>query len=161
VPTSRVAALVTSGVDVIRDPMYNGHAILEKASVVLRLAPSWFRIGSLELPAKLGETDTLRTLVLYIMKVSFPELWLEAEENLPRACVLLAAEVAKLSYNMWVHWQRVGFVHGVMNSDNISLLGVTIDYGPFGFMSTYNRHYVPNTYSLVIKLKGMTINDKI
>jgi len=140
-----VAALITSDVGIVRDPLYNGQPILEKASVVLRVAPSWFRIGSLELPAKLGETATLRELVTYILKVSFPELWQQAKQNLPKACVLLGARVAALSYKMWVDWQRVGFVHGVMNSDNISLLGVTIDYGPFGFMSTFNSRYVPNS----------------
>ncbi|CAB3372861.1 Hypothetical predicted protein [Cloeon dipterum] len=145
VPTSRVAALITSDVDVIRDPLYDGRPIVEKASVVLRLAPSWFRIGSLELPTKLGEVSTLRTLLQFIIKTSFLDLWSSAEGNLAKASVSFGLKVAKLSYEMWVHWQRVGFVHGVMNSDNISLLGVTIDYGPFGFMSEFNRRYVPNT----------------
>ncbi|XP_065338422.1 protein adenylyltransferase SelO-like [Cloeon dipterum] len=145
VPTSRVAALITSDEGVIRDPLYDGRPIMEKASVVLRLAPSWFRIGSLELPTKLGEVSTLRTLLQFIIKTSFPDLWSSAEENLAKASVSFGLKVAELSYEMWVHWQRVGFVHGVMNSDNISLLGVTIDYGPFGFMSEFNRRYVPNT----------------
>ncbi|XP_059476935.1 protein adenylyltransferase SelO-like [Neocloeon triangulifer] len=145
VPTSRVAALITSDVGVIRDPLYNGNPVVEKASVVLRLAPSWFRIGSLELPVKRGETATLRALLTYLISTSFPELWQKTEKNLAEACVTFGLEVAKLNYKMWVEWQRVGFVHGVMNSDNISLMGVTIDYGPFGFMPAFNRRYVPNT----------------
>lgn len=80
----------------------------------------------------------------YMLETIFPDIWEEAGHKLGEGAVRMGSHVARLVYKTWVHWQRVGFTHGVLNSDNVSLLGVTIDYGPFGFLSAFNPRYVPN-----------------
>lgn len=70
IPTSRAATIVVSDDEVIRDPMYDGHPLLEKLAVVLRIAPTWFRFGSFELPTKSNETHLLQKLFDFILKVS-------------------------------------------------------------------------------------------
>jgi uncharacterized protein YdiU (UPF0061 family) len=85
--------------------------------------------------------EELKLLVRHVLDT----LLSGTDMTLSEGALLLGAHTAKSVYEAWVHWQRVGFTHGVLNSDNISLLGVTIDYGPFGFMSEYNPRYVPNS----------------
>ncbi|KAF4519376.1 hypothetical protein B566_EDAN008684 [Ephemera danica] len=146
VPTSRVAAIIAGGESVVRDPLYQGQPIAERTAVVLRLAPTWFRIGSLEIHAHLGEVESLRLLVRQVIATLFSNEEWSNSSTFPAGeqYVQMGVRIANLCYDTWVHWQRVGFTHGVLNSDNISLLGITIDYGPFGFLSTYNPRYVPN-----------------
>ncbi|XP_048590420.1 protein adenylyltransferase SelO isoform X2 [Nematostella vectensis] len=140
VPTSRVASLVVSDEQVWRDQFYDGHPIREKAAVVLRLAKSWFRIGSLEILTSNGETDLLRKVVDFVIEQHFNKIKDSKEKYLE-----FFSQVVTKTAHMIAIWQALGFAHGVCNTDNFSLLSMTIDYGPFGFMDTYNSDFVPNT----------------
>lgn len=140
IPTSRAAAIVVSNDQVIRDLLYDGHPKLEKTAVVLRVAPTWFRFGSFELPAKNNEHQLLETLVNFILKEHFPDIDDKSEDKI----LTLLSRICRLTSDLVVAWQTVGFTHGVLNTDNMSVLGITIDYGPFGFMESFNPEYVPN-----------------
>lgn len=141
IPTTRAAALVVSDDHKVwRDKTYSGHAKQERAAIVMRLAQAWYRIGSIEILLKRKEPHTMKILVDFIIKHHFPEL-----ENSDDKYVDWYLEVAHKNLDMVATWQGYGFVHGVLNTDNVSLLGVTIDYGPYGFMDHYYHHYVANT----------------
>lgn len=141
VPTTRALSLVTTGEDVIRDMFYDGRAKPEPGAIVCRVAPSFLRFGSYEIHAARGDIETLRTLVDFTITTEFPHL------GTPSVDVYLKwfAEVCERTADMIVHWMRVGFVHGVMNTDNMSILGLTIDYGPYGWLEGYDPNWTPNT----------------
>ncbi|XP_071480901.1 protein adenylyltransferase SelO-like [Diadema antillarum] len=141
IPTSRALSLIVSEDPVWRDQFYDGHPRQEKAAVVLRLAPSWFRIGSLEILTYNGEIDLLRKLTDFIIRHYFVGVDPEHEDRY----LAFFAEVVSQMADMIARWQSVGFAHGVMNTDNFSILSLTIDYGPFGFLDEYNPRFVPNT----------------
>ncbi|KAM6953392.1 protein adenylyltransferase SelO-like [Aplochiton taeniatus] len=141
VPTSRAASLVVSEEQIWRDRFYNGNVKSEKGAVVLRLAKSWFRIGSLEVLAQAGELDLLRKLLNFVIEEHFPDI----SSNDPDKYLVFYSSVVNETANMIAQWMSVGFAHGVCNTDNFSLLSITIDYGPFGFMESYNPKFVPNT----------------
>ena len=141
VPTTRALSLVASGEAVMRDMFYDGHPQAEPGAIVCRVAPSFLRFGNYELPASRGELPLLRQLVDFTIHRDFPELQGEGE-------VLHAqwfASVCERTAVMIAHWMRVGFVHGVMNTDNMSILGLTIDYGPYGWVDDYDPDWTPNT----------------
>jgi len=141
VPTTRALCLITTGEKVMRDMFYNGNPELETGAVVCRVAPSFIRFGSFEIHAARQNVDLLRELVDYTMRTDFPHL------GEPNAETYLAwfKEVCVKTAEMIMHWQRVGFVHGVMNTDNMSILGLTIDYGPYGWLENYDPDWTPNT----------------
>uniref|UniRef100_A0A8C9M5H7 Selenoprotein O n=1 Tax=Panthera tigris altaica TaxID=74533 RepID=A0A8C9M5H7_PANTA len=141
IPTSRVASLVVSDDEVWRDQFYNGNIVKERGAVVLRVAKSWFRIGSLEILAHYGELDLLRTLLDFIIREHFPSVEVAEPNRYVDFFSVVVSETAQLI----ALWMSVGFAHGVCNTDNFSLLSITIDYGPFGFMEAYNPDFVPNT----------------
>ncbi|XP_042542031.1 protein adenylyltransferase SelO-like isoform X1 [Dipodomys spectabilis] len=141
IPTSRAASLVVSDDEVWRDQFYNGNITKERGAVVLRVAKSWFRIGSLEILAHYGELDLLRTLLDFIIHEYFPSVNVRGPNRYVDFFSIVVSEVAQLI----ALWMSVGFAHGVCNTDNFSLLSITIDYGPFGFMEAYNPDFVPNT----------------
>ncbi|XP_050954206.1 protein adenylyltransferase SelO [Labeo rohita] len=141
VPTSRALSLVVSEEPVWRDQFYNGNVTKERGAVVLRLAKSWFRIGSLEILTRTGELDVLRTLLDFIIKEHFKSIAI----NDPDKYVGFFSRVVNETAHLIAHWMSVGFAHGVCNTDNFSLLSITIDYGPFGFMEAYDPNFVPNT----------------
>nr|XP_051676931.1 protein adenylyltransferase SelO, mitochondrial isoform X1 [Oryctolagus cuniculus] len=141
IPTSRAASLVVSDDDVWRDQFYNGNITKERGAVVLRAAKSWFRIGSLEILAHYGELDLLRTLLDFIIQEYFPSVNVKEPNRYVDFFSIVVSETAQLI----ALWMSVGFAHGVCNTDNFSLLSITIDYGPFGFMEAYNPDFVPNT----------------
>ncbi|XP_044149234.1 protein adenylyltransferase SelO-like isoform X2 [Bufo gargarizans] len=141
VPTSRAASLVVSDDVVWRDQFYNGKVTKERGAVVLRVAKSWFRIGSLEILTNSGEFHLLRELVDFIIKEHFPAI-IRTDPN--RVLAFFSIVVSQTA-DMIARWMSVGFAHGVCNTDNFSLLSITIDYGPFGFMENYDADYVPNT----------------
>lgn len=141
IPTSRAASLVVSDDEVWRDQFYNGNIMKERGAVVLRVAKSWFRIGSLEILAHYGELDLLRTLLDFIIQEHFPSV--DVKE--PNRYVDFFSIVVSKTAQLIALWMSVGFAHGVCNTDNFSLLPITIDYGPFGFMEAYNPDFVPNT----------------
>lgn len=141
VPTTRALSLVTTGEKVVRDMFYDGRPQAEPGAIVCRVAPSFLRFGSYEIHSARGDIDTLRQLVDFTITTEFPHL------GTPSVEVYLKwfAEVCERTADMIVHWMRVGFVHGVMNTDNMSILGLTIDYGPYGWLEDYNPNWTPNT----------------
>jgi uncharacterized protein YdiU (UPF0061 family) len=141
VPTTRALSLVTTGESVRRDMFYDGHPRLEPGAVVCRVAPSFTRFGSFEILTARGDVDTLRRLADYTLRHDFPHLGPPS----PRAYLDWFTEVATRTADLIVHWMRVGFVHGVMNTDNMSILGQTIDYGPYGWLEGFEPDWTPNT----------------
>lgn len=141
IPTTRALSLVTTGEEVIRDMFYDGRRQAEPGAIVCRVAPSFLRIGNYELFNSRGDIDNLRLLVDYTLKHHFPQL------GKPSKATYLAwfKQVCMLSADLVVHWMRVGFVHGVLNTDNTSILGLTIDYGPYGWIDNYDPDWTPNT----------------
>ena len=141
VPTTRALSLVLSGDQVLRDVMYDGNPAMEKGAIVCRVAPSFIRFGNFEILAAQQDLKTLKTLVDFTLKHHFAHLGKPSKEVYLR----FFKEVAVRSLEMVMHWQRVGFVHGVMNTDNMSILGLTIDYGPYGWLEGYDHGWTPNT----------------
>ncbi|XP_062567085.1 protein adenylyltransferase SelO-like [Saccostrea cucullata] len=141
IPTSRAAALVVSDDPVMRDQFYDGHPRVERGAVILRLAHSWFRIGSLEILAKNKEFQFLRQLLDFVIENFFLHINTTGKDKYLELYSRIVSDTAELI----AQWQSVGFTHGVCNTDNFSLLSITIDYGPFGFMEDYNPKFVPNS----------------
>jgi uncharacterized protein YdiU (UPF0061 family) len=141
VPTTRALSLTLTGEQVERDMFYDGHPKLEPGAVVCRVAPSFIRFGSFQIFAARGETDVLKQLVDYTIRTDFPHLG----DPSPDVYLQWFEAVCRLTAEMVVHWMRVGFVHGVMNTDNMSILGLTIDYGPYGWLENYDPGWTPNT----------------
>ncbi|XP_046603302.1 protein adenylyltransferase SelO-like [Neodiprion virginianus] len=141
VETTRSAALIVGSDAVYRDQFYSGQIRSERAAILLRVAPSWFRFGSLEILARQGELLHLKMLVDYIIENHFNDINLLEVEN---RYVVLFGRIAHRTVELAVRWQSLGFAHGVLNTDNMSILGLTIDYGPFGFVEAYDSKFVPN-----------------
>ena len=141
VPTSRAATLIVSPDTVMRDIFYNGNAKPEKCAVVLRIASSWFRIGSIEILAKKGETKELNQLMDYILEKHFSNV---KQEDREEWILAMFAHIVDATAHLVAKWMSVGFTHGVLNTDNLSLASITIDYGPFGFLDDYDPNYIPN-----------------
>ncbi len=141
VPTTRSLSLSITGVQVMRDIMYNGNPAYEKGAVVCRVAPSFIRFGNLQIFMARKDTKNLKALVDYTIKHFYPHIKGTGKE----AYIQFYKEVMERSLDMVIHWQRVGFVHGVMNTDNMSILGLTIDYGPYGWLEGYDPDWTPNT----------------
>jgi len=141
VPTTRALSLVGTGENVVRDMFYDGHAAPEPGAIVCRVAPSFIRFGNFELPSSRGDIDLLRQLVDFTIRRDFPHLQGQGE-------ALYAEwfrEVCERTARMIAQWMRVGFVHGVMNTDNMSILGLTLDYGPYGWIDDFDPDWTPNT----------------
>lgn len=126
IPTTRSLAVVTTGESVIRETVMPG-------AILTRVAASHLRVGTFEFAARFGNIDELRALADYTLHRHFPEI--ETTEN---RYLLLLQEVVKRQAALIAQWQLVGFIHGVMNTDNMALSGETIDYGPCAFMDTYD-----------------------
>ncbi|PNS07762.1 protein adenylyltransferase SelO [Solilutibacter silvestris] len=141
IPTTRALSLVTTGDDVLRDMFYDGHPQLEPGAVVCRVAPSFLRFGHFELPAARGDIDLLRRLADFCIDRHFPHLQGSREQRYGE----WFAEICRRSALMVAGWMRTGFVHGVLNTDNMSILGLTIDYGPYGWVDDYDPDFTPNT----------------
>jgi uncharacterized protein YdiU (UPF0061 family) len=141
VPTTRALSLVDTGELVVRDMFYDGNAKPERGAIVCRVAPSFIRFGNFELPASRGDTALLRQLVDFTIRRDFPELRGQGEALYTE----WFAQVCERTARMVAHWMRVGFVHGVMNTDNMSILGLTIDYGPYGWVDNFDPDWTPNT----------------
>ena len=141
VPTTRALSLVGTGEAIVRDMFYDGNPAPEPGAVVCRAAPSFIRFGTFELPASREDVDLLQRLVDFTIDRDFP--WLEGDAAEKRNAWF--AEVCERTAVMVAHWMRVGFVHGVMNTDNMSILGLTIDYGPYGWIDNFDPNWTPNT----------------
>ena len=141
VPTTRALSLVPTGDLVVRDVLYDGNPAPEPGAVVCRVAPSFIRFGNFEIFASRGDEATLKKLADFVIRTQFPNI----DDGSPDCYVALLKEVGELTADMIAEWLRVGFVHGVMNTDNMSVLGLTIDYGPYGWLDDYNPNWTPNT----------------
>jgi uncharacterized protein YdiU (UPF0061 family) len=141
VPTTRALALVATGEPVIRDMFYDGNPEPEPGAVVTRVAPTFVRFGSFEIFASRGETQVLQQLVDYVLVHYFSHLGPPGRDSY----YALFEEVCQRTARLMADWMRLGFVHGVMNTDNMSILGQTIDYGPYGWLDPYELHFTPNT----------------
>ncbi|KAL2557167.1 hypothetical protein Fot_01906 [Forsythia ovata] len=166
IPTTRALCLVTTGNYVARDMFYDGNPKDEPGAIVCRVAQSFLRFGSYQIHASRGkeDLDIVRTLADYTIHHHFPHL-----ENISKSDSLSfitgegddsVVDLTSNKYAAWVvgvaertaslvaRWQGVGFTHGVLNTDNMSVLGLTIDYGPFGFLDAFDPSYTPNTTDL-------------
>ena len=146
VPTTRALSLVTTGEDVIRDMFYDGNAHPEPGAIVCRVAPSFIRFGNFELPAARNDGALLNRLIDFTIAQYFAHLLAAGGSPADEAVRgTWFAEVCERTARTVAHWMRVGFVHGVMNTDNMSILGLTIDYGPYGWVDNFDRDWTPNT----------------
>ena len=132
IPTTRALAIIGSDRPVYREDE-------ETAALVTRLAPSFVRFGSFEVFYYRDQIEPIRELADYVIARYYPEL---ASRDEPYAELL--REVARRTAELMAQWQAVGFSHGVMNTDNMSILGLTLDYGPFGFLDAFNPGYICN-----------------
>ncbi|WP_438977100.1 protein adenylyltransferase SelO [Polaribacter sp.] len=141
VPTTRSLSLSLTGDQVLRDVMYNGNPAYEKGAIVSRISPSFLRFGNFEIFAARNDVKNLKILTDYTIRHHFSHLGNPSKETY----VNFFKEVSECTLDMIIHWQRVGFVHGVMNTDNMSILGLTIDYGPYGWLEGFDFGWTPNT----------------
>lgn len=142
VPTTRALSLVSTGDRVMRDMFYDGNAEYEPGAIVMRVAPTFLRFGNFEMPAVRNELDNLRKLVEWTIAKHYPHI--QGEDKI----LSWYKEIVERTAMLMVEWLRTGFVHGVMNSDNMSILGLTIDYGPYSFVDNYDLNFTPNTTDL-------------
>jgi serine/tyrosine/threonine adenylyltransferase len=146
VPTTRALSLVATGESVVRDMFYDGNPVAEPGAIVCRVAPSFIRFGNFELPASRGDGTLVDTLINFTIRRDFPELLAGGGDPAsPAVREEWFGQVAERTARMVAGWMRVGFVHGVMNTDNMSILGLTIDYGPYGWVDDYDPDWTPNT----------------
>ena len=142
VPTTRALSLVQTGDDVERDMFYDGNAAPEPGAIVCRVAPTFIRFGHFELFASRGESALLKQLIDFTITHYFPHLLALPERE---QIIAWYGEVCERTAKTIAEWMRVGFVHGVMNTDNMSILGLTIDYGPYGWIDNFDPGWTPNT----------------
>lgn len=140
VPTTRALSLVVTGETVVRDMFYDGNPAREPGAIVCRVAPSFLRFGHFEIFAMRGEHDVLKRLVDFTIARDFPEFAAP-----PVSYAHWYREICVRTARLMAEWMRVGFVHGVMNTDNMSILGLTIDYGPYGWIDDFDPAWTPNT----------------
>ncbi|HUQ25032.1 MAG TPA: YdiU family protein [Burkholderiales bacterium] len=134
VPTTRALSLVATGEPVIRDMFYDGHPAPEPGAIVCRVAPSFVRFGNFQIL----EDEHRKQLADFVIRHQYPGL----------SHADFFQEVCRRTALLMVDWMRLGFVHGVMNTDNLSILGLTIDYGPYGWLEGYDPQWTPNTTDL-------------
>ncbi|WP_454690821.1 protein adenylyltransferase SelO [Achromobacter aloeverae] len=135
IPTTRALALVVSDDPVVRETV-------ETAAIVTRMAPSFVRFGSFEHWASRRQPERLRELADYVIDRFYPDCRAAGEGGAPYLALL--REVVGRTARLMAQWQNVGFCHGVMNTDNMSILGLTLDYGPYGFMDAFRLDHICN-----------------
>lgn len=136
IPTTRSLAVVTTGEDIIRESF-------EKGAILTRISSSHIRVGTFSFASRWGSFEDLKALADYTINRHFP--YIKDEEN---KYLTFLKEVIKLQADLICKWQSVGFIHGVMNTDNMAISGETIDYGPCAFMDTYNSNTVFSSIDL-------------
>jgi len=132
IPTTRALCISGSNDEVYREN-------IETGAILTRLAPSHIRFGSFEVFYYRNQYDQIRTLADHVLQHHYPELLAE-----PNPYLVLLTEVINRTAKLIASWQAVGFAHGVMNTDNMSILGLTLDYGPYGFLDEYQPGYICN-----------------
>ncbi|MBF0301656.1 MAG: YdiU family protein [Desulfamplus sp.] len=152
IPTTRALSIISTGEMVERDMFYNGNLKEEPGAVVCRIAPSFIRFGNFEIFAFRNDIQTLKKLLDYTIRRDFSlykgrgaHLLVSTDSLSAKLYINWFEEVCRRTADMVVEWMRVGFVHGVMNTDNMSVLGLTIDYGPYGWIENYDPNWTPNT----------------
>ena len=133
IPTTRALCLIGSDHPVRREKV-------ETAAVVTRMAPSFIRFGSFEHWFHHNRPLELKVLTDHVIDRHYPHL-----REAVNPYLALLEEVTRKTAQLIAEWQAVGFMHGVMNTDNMSILGLTLDYGPFGFMDGFNAQHICNT----------------
>lgn len=155
IPTTRAMTCVTSESQVVRDIYYDGHPIMEKCTVVSRIAPTFLRFGSYEIFKPLdpltgrvgpsvGQSELLIKMLHYTISTFYKDIYSTFSENPSKMYGEFFREVVKKTAYLVAEWQCVGFCHGVLNTDNMSIVGLTIDYGPYGFMDNFNPQHICN-----------------
>ena len=145
IPTTRALSLCLTGEHVVRDMMYDGNAKPELGAVVCRVSTSFMRFGSFQLPAMRRDLELLTQMVNYSITQDFPSL-INDDGNIDKAAYLAwFDQICDSTSDLITHWMRVGFVHGVMNTDNLSIIGETIDFGPYGWIDNFDVNWTPNT----------------
>lgn len=142
IPTSRALSVISlPDVDVARERKH-------VAAITSRLAQSWIRIGSFQLPASRSDWESVRLMGEYVSRVLFHFDGIPASQDSSskrsKWASKLLLESARRNAKMVAGWQSVGWTHGVLNTDNISVLGLTIDYGPYGFLDIFSPEVTPN-----------------
>ncbi|HJZ89482.1 MAG TPA: YdiU family protein [Gemmataceae bacterium] len=132
IPTTRALCIVGTDLEVYREGVESG-------ALIVRLAPSHIRFGSFEVFAHRGQLDALRTLADYVIELHYPHL-----KDPDDKYVAFLREVVARTARLIAKWQAVGFAHGVLNTDNMSILGITLDYGPYGFMEEFDPGFICN-----------------
>ena len=141
IATTRALSLISTDSHVVRDMFYDGNPQSEHCAIVCRVSESFLRFGHFELPAAREDAVLLRQLADYAIEQYFPEIDRKNAECYSHFFQCICQSTAKLM----AQWMSVGFVHGVMNTDNMSLLGESIDYGPYGWLEKYDLQWTPNT----------------
>ncbi|KAM5250604.1 protein adenylyltransferase SelO, mitochondrial [Hipposideros larvatus] len=155
VPTTRAGACVTSQSTVVRDVFYDGNPKREPCAVVLRIAPTFLRFGSFEIfkstdertghaGPSVGRNDIRIQMLDYVIGTFYPEIQAAHASDSVQRNAAFFREVTRRTARTVAEWQCVGFCHGVLNTDNMSVVGLTIDYGPFGFLDRYDPDHVCN-----------------
>ncbi|MBO0697335.1 MAG: YdiU family protein [Zavarzinella sp.] len=132
IPTTRALCVVGTDLEVYREGVETG-------ALIVRLAPSHVRFGSFEVFAHRGQTDEVKVLADYVIEQHYPHLG-----DVPDKYPAFLREVVTRTARLVAQWQAVGFAHGVLNTDNMSILGLTLDYGPYGFMEEFGPGFVCN-----------------
>lgn len=156
IPTTRAASVITSDTLVERDMFYTGDSIFEKASITSRVAKTFIRFGSFEISKphdpvtgrsgpSVGNLTIVSQLIDYVIQRFYPDIWKEHSSDIVNCYMEFFKEVVKRTATLVALWQTVGFCHGVLNTDNMSIIGLTIDYGPFGFIDQFTWDHISNT----------------
>lgn len=138
IPTTRALSLTTTPDPVFRETT-------EPAAVVCRVAESFLRFGHVEFFSSTGQLDSLKSLLIWHIERSNPECLIgDPEDDLAPTLLAWFGKINQATAKLVAQWQSVGFCHGVMNTDNMSLLGLTLDYGPYGFLDEFNVDHICN-----------------
>ncbi|MCP9494121.1 MAG: YdiU family protein [Pyrinomonadaceae bacterium MAG19_C2-C3] len=132
IPTTRALSIIGSDAPIQRET-------IETAAVLTRLAPTHVRFGSFELFHHRNQPERVTELADYVIREHYPEL-----NDKPDRYTQFLTEITRRTARLMAQWQAVGWTHGVMNTDNMSIIGLTIDYGPYGFMDDYDPNFIPN-----------------
>ena len=142
VPTTRALTLILTGDGVLRDMLYDGNPAVEPGAVICRVAPTFVRFGNFEILTAQNNVELLGQLADFVIEHHFPNI----RGGTPKVrYVAMFEEVVDRTAFLMSEWSRVGFVHGVMNTDNMSISGLTIDYGPYGWIENFDLDWTPNT----------------
>lgn len=144
VPTTRALSICFTGEKVTRDMLYNGNLKQENGAVILRMSKTFLRFGHFEFASLQTEKNLLKSLADFVIENFYPEI----NKNSSEKYALWFEKIADKTLELIIQWLRVGFVHGVMNTDNMSIIGETIDYGPYAMLEAYDLDFTPNTTDL-------------